>query len=116
MFSRVASAKSSLHFNLVYFRQPQSQAIEENLLVVGGLGEATFADVDAATSWQNHVDHSEFAQLVQNSTWLAAKPRSIAHLAKRLPQHVRQEADEDVGLDAVLFLMPDRSDAERSLL
>ena len=85
MFSRVAIAKSSLHFSLVYFRQPEFEAIEENLLVVGWLGEASFANVDAAASWQDDVYHSEFPQLIQNSTWLATKTCSIAHLAKRLP-------------------------------
>jgi hypothetical protein len=58
VFSRVASAKSSLQFRLVYFRQPELESIEENLLVVGRLGEAPFANLDAATSWQDDVDHS----------------------------------------------------------
>ncbi len=58
VFSGVASVKSSLHFSLVYFRQPEFEVIEENLLVVGWLGEATFANVDAATSWHNDVEHS----------------------------------------------------------
>ena len=33
-------------------------------------------------------------------------------MAERLPQHVGQEADQDVGQYAVLLLMPDRSDRE----
>jgi len=58
VFSGVAGAKSSLHFGLVYFRQPEFEVIEENLLVVGWLGDAPSADVDAATGWENHVHHS----------------------------------------------------------
>jgi hypothetical protein len=58
VFSRVASAKSSLQFRLVYFRQPELESIEENLLVVGLLGKAPFANLDAATSWQDDVDLS----------------------------------------------------------
>ena len=58
MFSRVASAKSSLQFRLVYFRQPELESIEENLLVVGLLEKAPFANLDAATSWQDDVDLS----------------------------------------------------------
>ncbi len=81
MFSGVAGAKLSLHFGLVYFRQPEFEVIEENLLVVGWLGDAPPADVDAASSRENHVHHSQFAQLIQNATWLASKTGSIAHLA-----------------------------------
>ena len=58
MFTRVVSSKSSLQFGLVYFRQPELELIEENLLVVGRLGKAPFANLDAATSWQDDVDHS----------------------------------------------------------
>lgn len=83
--------------------------------MAGGLGEATFADLDTAASWQDHVDHAEFPQLTQNSTWLAAKTLAFAHLAKRLPQHLRQEADKDLSQDGLFFLVPDRSDLEVAL-
>ena len=85
VFSRVANAKSSLHFSLVYFWQPELEAIEENLLVLGGLGEAAFANLDAAASGQDDVDRSQLPDLIQDSTRLAAKTGAIAHLAKRLP-------------------------------
>ena len=35
---------------------------------------------------------------------------------ERLPQHVSEKADQDVCLDAALFMMPDRTDAEIRLL
>jgi hypothetical protein len=53
LFSRVASARSSLQFRLVYFRQPELESIEEDVLVVGRLGEARFANLDATTSRQD---------------------------------------------------------------
>ena len=58
VFSGVASAKSSLHFSLVYFRQPKIETVQQDLLMVARLGEATFADVDAAASWQDDIHHS----------------------------------------------------------
>ena len=85
MFSRVAGAKSSLHFSLVYFRQPQLETIAEYLLVVGWLGETPFADLDAAASWQDDIHHAELRQLIQNAAGLAAKARLLTHLSKRLP-------------------------------
>ena len=42
----------------VYYWQPEFELIEENLMVVGWLGEATIANVDAATSWQDDVERS----------------------------------------------------------
>jgi hypothetical protein len=33
-------------------------------------------------------------------------------LLERLPQHVSKKADQNVRLDAVLFMMPDRPDAQ----
>src|SRR2546430_15560870 len=50
------------------------------------------------------------------------RPRTVAEpglclpLLERLPEHVGQETDEDVRLDARGLLMPDRSDAELTLL
>ena len=58
MFSRLASAKSSLHVGLVYFRELEFEAIEENLVVVGWLRDAAFANFDAAACWQDDVHHS----------------------------------------------------------
>lgn len=58
LFSRVARTESSLHFSLVYFGQPEFEAIQEDLLVVGWFGQATCANLDAATSWQNDIHHS----------------------------------------------------------
>ena len=78
---RVAGAKLSLHFGLVYFWQPEFEAVKENLLVVGWLGKTPAANVDATTGRENHVHHSQFAQLIQNTTWLASKTGSLAHLA-----------------------------------
>src|SRR5205814_9696284 len=50
------------------------------------------------------------------------RPRTVAEpglclpLLERLPEHVGQETDEDVRLDARGLLMPDRSDAELTLV
>ncbi len=45
-----------------------------------------------------------------------AEARAALPLFERLPQHVGQKADEDVGLDAVRALMPHRANAQLALL
>ena len=44
------------------------------------------------------------------------RARLLAHLAERLPQHIRQETDEDVSQDAIFLLVPDRADLEITLV
>ena len=45
-----------------------------------------------------------------------AEPGTRLPLLERLPEHVGQKADQNVRLDAGLFVMPDRTDAQIGLL
>jgi len=37
-------------------------------------------------------------------------------LVQRLPEDVRQETDQDVGLNPIFFLVPDRADSQIALV
>ena len=90
--------------------------VEEDRLVVGRLRDAAAADVDAASRGQDDVDQVDLAQLVEHPTRLVAQAGGLNHLVQRLPEHVGQEADQDVGQHAVLSLVPDRPDPQIALV
>ncbi len=52
----------SLHFGLVYFREPQVELVEEELLVIIRLRNAAAPQVNSVASRQDNVHHSQFAQ------------------------------------------------------
>ena len=80
--------------------------------MLGRPGDASFADRDAGSRGQEHVDDSDFAELGEDSPRLVAETGGGASLGEGLPQDVGQEADEDVGEDAVLLLVPDGSNPQ----
>ena len=44
------------------------------------------------------------------------KAGRLGHLMQRLPEDVRQEADQDMGLDPLFGLVPDRADSQVALV
>ena len=74
--------------------------------MVAGLGHALGAEFGAVGGGKHNIDNTEFTQLSQDASRLVAQARSLAELAEELPEHVGQKADQDVGQDAVLFLVP----------
>ena len=90
--------------------------IEQDLLVVGRLGDTPFSDVDTASGWQDNIHHSQVVQFLQYTAWLVAESYLLTHLAERLPQHVRQETDEDVRKDTIFLLVPDWANLEIALM
>jgi hypothetical protein len=63
--------------------------------MVGGLGDAAAADVRALTRRENDIDQLDLAQLLEDAARLVPQTGTLAALGERLPEHVRQEADED---------------------
>ena len=90
-------------------RQFPAEAFEEDLLVVAGLRHAPGADVLALLGGEHDIDRAELAQFFQDASRFVAQPRFLAELAQELPQHVGQEADQNVGQHAVFLLMPHRT-------
>ena len=44
------------------------------------------------------------------------KPARLCHISRDLPEHEGEKADQDMGLNAICALMPDRADIELILL
>src|SRR2546427_3067739 len=65
---------------------------------------------------QHHVGALDASQFVEDRPWAVAEPGLRLPLLEGLPEHVGQEADEDVRLDALGLLVPDRPDREFTLV
>ena len=55
-------------------------------------------------------------KLSENGSGRMSQPGTPLPLLKRFPQHVSQKADQNVCLNTVLFMMPDRPDAQVGFL
>ena len=93
-------------------RQLQAELLKQERLVPRGAGEAALADLDAALGGEDDVHHLNLSQFVEHLARLVAETGAAAPLGQGFPQHVRQEADEDRGLDPVLQLVPNRPEAQ----
>src|SRR5207247_654037 len=56
------------------------------------------------------------AEFIENRPRAVAQPRSALPLLQRLPEHIGEEAHQDVRLDPLGLLMPDRPERELTLL
>ena len=56
---------------------------------------------------EHHIDKRERFDELDDSAGFVAKAGALGHQAEAFPKHVRQEANQDVGLHAILALMKD---------
>ena len=73
-----------------------------------GVGDASSADFNSGVGPHDDIHHLDLRQLIEDLARLIAETGALAELAKRFPEHIRQEADENVRLDPLLLLVPDR--------
>jgi hypothetical protein len=62
---------------------------------------------------QNHVVRLDALELFEQRARRLTQPGALLPQLERLPQHKGEEAHEDVGLHAVLALVPDRARRSR---
>jgi hypothetical protein len=90
----------------------QAEPLEQGCL--GALGAHHAADAQLTAGLlgqrQDHIGTLDAAQLIQNGARTVAQAGTGLPLLQGLPQHVGQEADQDVRLNAALLLMPDGTD------
>ena len=72
------------------------------------LGDASPTDLDAGRGSHHHVHHTDLGQLIEDLPRFVSQPGALAKLSKRFPQDIRQKANENVRLDPLLLLVPDR--------
>jgi len=71
--------------------------------------DATESDLCTGACQEYDIDHGKISDLFKDRSGFVAQPRLFAHLRQTLPEHVGKEADEDVSLNAILTLVPDRT-------
>jgi len=85
--------------------------MEQHLLGLVGRGDASKADVIFSSvgslGLQYHVAALDLGELLDQGARRIAQPRAAHPLGERFPQNIGQEADQDVGEDTILFLMPE---------
>ena len=102
-----------MHFQVS--RQDQSEFLEQDCLVFGGLRDTASADIDAALGGQDYVHHLYLRDLIEHFPGILTQASSMAHLPQRLPYDKRQEANQDVSLHPLFPLMPYRADRQITL-
>ena len=96
--------------------QDDAEAVEKRGLGGVGLGDAAQADLTVGGGRQHHVVRLDARELIEHGArGVAEAGAALPHL-QRLPEDEGEEAYEDVCLDAILALMPDRTYAQLVLL
>ena len=94
------------------FWQDEAETVEESGLCGVGLSDAAQADLTMGGGRQDHVMRLDARQLFEDRTRRISKAGALLPHLEALPQHEGKKADEDMSLDAVLVLMPDRTEVE----
>jgi hypothetical protein len=98
---------------LYLVRKTEHQAIQQDRLMLRRAGHATTADFYALFSRRHYdVDQTDLAQFIKHVSLFVPQPCFLRHFLHRFPEYVGEEADQNMRLDAVLLLIPDRSNAE----
>src|SRR3989442_5954431 len=116
--------KSPLHFGGSGDRRRHAQALREveaEPVEEGSLGgvrahHAAQAQLAAVLGRQDDVCALNTPEFIEDRARTPAEARASLPLLERLPQHVGEETDEDVGLDAVGALVPHRTNCQLALL
>jgi hypothetical protein len=92
--------------------QDDAEAVEQRRLSRIGLGYASQADLAMRRGRQHDVVRLDPRQLFENGTRRVSKAGALLPHLQAFPQHEGEEANEDVGLDPILALMPDRTNVQ----
>ena len=103
-----------ISFGLAY--SAKERAAEQNLLTFIRFADALEADVTCGGGGQDQVVECDPGQLLDHGTRRVPQIGAGHPLLQRLPHRISQEAEEDVGLDAVSCLVPDRTQAQLALV
>ena len=96
--------------------QAQAEALDQSCLGVVRFDHAAQSKVGTVDYWEHDVHALNSAELLENRSRTVAKPGPLLPALQRLPKAEGQEAHEDVRLDALGLLMPDRPDRQVALV
>ncbi len=71
------------------------------------LGDAAPADFNSLARGKDDIHHTDVFEFLEDTSRLVAQPGLLAQASQRFPQHIRQEADENVRQHTIFFLVPD---------
>ena len=80
------------------------------------MGDAAQADVTMGGGRQDDIVGLDAREFFEHGARGVAEARTLLPHLQALPQHEGEKTDEDVGLDAIFALVPDRTDVELVLL
>ncbi len=90
--------------------------VEERDLGGVGLGDTTQADLAVRGGRQDDVVGLDAGELLEDGARRVPEARALLPHLETLPEYEGEEANEDVGLDPFLALMPDRTNGQLILL
>jgi hypothetical protein len=77
-----------------------------------GLSDAAQADLTMGGGRQDDVSRLDSRKLFEDRTGRISKACALLPHLEALPQHEGKKADEDMSLNAILMLTPDRTEVE----
>jgi hypothetical protein len=123
LFGQLAK-KSALHFggeeewgvDAEPLRKIEAEPGQEVRLGQVRADDTPEAEVAAINGREDDVGALDAAEFFEDGAGAVAQARPALPLLQGLPQHVGEEADEDVGPDPVFALMPDGADGQVALV
>ena len=88
-------------------RDFQAEPLQQDCLKVCGAADTALAYRDARACGQQDIDQGDLLELGEDLARFVAEAGALAPLAQRFPKHIGKKANQDVGLHAVFFLVPD---------
>ena len=85
----------------------QIEVFQRDRLILGQSIDTALSDRRAVSRRLYHLNQGEVRQFLEHFPRFLAQPGALAHLRQRLPQHIGQNAHQDVRLDSLLHLVPD---------
>ena len=97
-------------------RQDDTEAVKKCDLIAVGLSDAPQADLAVCRAGQHNVVRVDACQFLENGARRVTETGALLPHLQALPQYEGEEADEDVGLNAIFALVPDRTQIQLILL
>ena len=96
--------------------QDDAEAVEQCGLSGIGLGDAAQADLAVGCGWQDDVVRLNACELFEYRARRVSETCALLPHLEALPQHEGEKADEDMSLNALRALVPDRPHVQLILL
>ena len=97
-------------------RQDNTEAVKKRGLDAVGLSDASQADLAMRRSGQHNVVRADACEFLEDGARRVTETGALLPHLQALPHYEGEEAGEDMGLNAILALMPDRTQVQLVVL